>query len=225
MKILEREKLKHEESKENTLYVFTKSKSSWLGYFKEGSFFTAKSNKQEKHLKLNADQVNLLLETEFTSNQFEQAYEKYSKAWFGEFTDALVLKRVKYTGALLTEESHKLLCETMKHLVPENWKLVAHHMTLGLGELKLENVHLLGKKSTLKVVGYSLDLEKGVMAVKVESEFESKSVFKHVTFALAEGTKAVTSNELTDFVEFEMEELNVVVSYFLNNNEVVTSPL
>ena len=178
-----------------------------------------------RKVKVQPEQVSLLVETEFEIGEEEKAYEKYNKEWFTSFRENLIEERVKYSAAVLTEESHKLLVQELKNLIPENWKVVAHHMTLCLGELPEEERHLLGSEETLKVVSYSLDLEKEVMAVKVESSLNSKNELKHVTIALGEKGSAVMSNELTDFTTINVTELNSVVSYVLNNKTIITTSL
>lgn len=222
MKYLETETISQNEVKENVLYVFGGSKKAWLGYFEGGFFWTASPNKLKKKMKLKPETVFLLKETQFNTNQFENAYQKFDKEWFVALKESLIQKRTKYTGAILTEQSHDLLVRELVHLIPMGWNVVAHHMTLCLGDLSEELTHLIGTKHTLTVKSYSIDTEKGVMAVAVESELESHSAYKHITIALAEGARAVQSNELTEFTEVKASPVETVVCKVLNNQELVS---
>jgi len=78
---------------------------------------------------------------------------------------------------------------------PEGWKVIAHHMTINMGELKDKTD--LGKEVVLTVeeVGIS-DM---AMAVKV-SGYPSKNEIPHITIAInPDGGKPVMSNKITNW--------------------------
>lgn len=222
MKILERERLNKDEAKEGVLYAFYKCRNAWLGYFENGCFWACRHPYLGTKFKLKPEDIHLLFETAFKNEQIELAYIRHNNDWFKSFLKSLVDKRVKYTAVLINDESSLLQYNKFKHLVPDDWTFINHHMTLCLGE-KEKHKELLGSETKLKAVAYSIDTKKGVMAVKVESELESDSVYKHITLALSENAQAVMSNELTDFVEIEPYELTGHVSYVLNNKTESTS--
>ena len=222
MKYLEREVLSKKDLKENVLYLFGENKRAWLGYVSGEYLFSVQALNTNKTNKTKLTDVSLLLETEYNKDEFEEAYVKYSKDFFTDYKKSLLDKRVNYTSLLLDKDSHLKLVDKLKHVIPSKWNIVAHHMTLTLGELEkeLEN-DLLGKTFEVKVLSYSVDLDIGVMAVKVEAELETRSLYKHVTVALKEGSSAMLSNNLTDFNHVDTFTLTGVVSYSLNDQSIV----
>ncbi len=100
---------------------------------------------------------------------------------------------VLYSCVLLDNQSRTTLLDMIGDRIPEGWKVIAHHMTINLGELKDKTD--LGKQVTLTVeeVGIS-DM---AMAVKV-SGYPSKNEIPHITIAInPDGGKPVMSNQIT----------------------------
>ena len=100
---------------------------------------------------------------------------------------------VLYSCVLLDNQSRTTLLTMVGGSIPKDWKVIAHHMTITLGELKDKSD--LGKEVVLTVeeVGIS-DM---AMAVKV-SGYSSKNEIPHITIAInPDGGKPVMSNEIT----------------------------
>lgn len=108
-----------------------------------------------------------------------------------------------YTALVLTDESHAKLVAAYKKAVPDDWSIVAHHMTMNMGRIKPEHEHLLGSFADLVVKEFAMD--DLVAAVKVESDIPTVNAIPHVTFAVNRkaGGKPVMSNELTDWKSVE----------------------
>ena len=99
---------------------------------------------------------------------------------------------VLYSCVLLDNQSRATLL-SMVDEIPDGWKVIAHHMTINLGELKDKSD--LGNEVTLTVE--SVGLSDMAMAARV-SGFPSKNEIPHITVAInPDGGKPVMSNEIT----------------------------
>lgn len=111
-------------------------------------------------------------------------------------------KNVSYSAVVLDEESRKKLIKVFWYLIPSNYEVIAHHMTIKMGALEngsrekqdMEN----GIEITLNVVDYAMD--DLVMAVGVEG-YPTTNAKPHITIAVnrADGGKPFMSNKLTDW--------------------------
>ena len=102
------------------------------------------------------------------------------------------MPKVSYSAILLDDESSdKLKKKFQKHL-PENWKLICHHMTICLGELPPEYKHLLNSKA--EIFTSELGASNDAMAVKVTTNLITKNKFPHITIAIPNDGKPVNSN-------------------------------
>lgn len=219
MKFLEHETLNHEDAITNRIYVFGGNKKSHLGFFNEEGQFWAFDKK--RMLKLSSESVHLLELTPFSKEQYKHASTVFSKEVFEKMKEALMLKRAKYTAAILTKKSAKKLLSIVHEKIPEGWTINAHHMTINLGEAMSEVQHLMGKKVTLNVTGYGYSEEYQVIAMLVETEVFSQNEIKHITVALnkAEGAQAFHSNKIESFAHIEPFTLEAIVDVVLENGE------
>ena len=100
---------------------------------------------------------------------------------------------VLYSCVLLDNQSRTTLLDMIGDRIPEGWKVIAHHMTINLGELKDKTD--LGKQVTLTVE--EIGLSDMAMAVKV-SGYSSKNEIPHITVAInPDGGKPAMSNQIT----------------------------
>lgn len=112
----------------------------------------------------------------------------------GGLNEELLTENRKYCAVLLNESSQNKLKKTFGALIPENWTIKCHHMTIdpfntcseGIGEsvnLMLTHFGRNDKACAVKVVGY-----KG----------KTNNAFPHVTIAVNEsaGGKAKDSNQI-----------------------------
>lgn len=111
-------------------------------------------------------------------------------------------KNVSYSAVVLDEESRKKLIKVFWYLIPSNYEVIAHHMTIKMGALDTNSKekHDMedGIEVTLKVIDYAIDDK--VMAVGV-SGYPTLNPKPHITIAVnrAEGGKPFMSNKLTDW--------------------------
>ncbi len=108
------------------------------------------------------------------------------------------MSNVSYSAVVLDDRSRQRLIERFRSLIPEDYEIVAHHMTIKLGELESEQTKYIGMPVRLSVNDIGMDDK--VVAVGVTG-FESSNVKPHITLAVNRkaGGKPVMSNYLTDW--------------------------
>lgn len=108
-----------------------------------------------------------------------------------------------YTALVLNQASHERLITQFKDLIPANWSVIAHHMTVNMGDFNngpLKNSEFkLNDVEALSVCAYSYDDK--VMAVKVITSVPSVNATKHITVAVNKqgGGIPFMSNKLTEW--------------------------
>lgn len=106
---------------------------------------------------------------------------------------------VLYSAVVLDNGSRGSLLSMVENEIPDGWNIIAHHMTITMGELKDKTD--LGKDVTLKVI--EMGLSDMSMAVKVDG-YESKNKIPHITIAVnPNGGKPVMSNDITKWVKIK----------------------
>ncbi len=146
---------------------------------------------------------------EFLQNNYEDesADEKLNKELYWALTDRDLLgeeevKKVSYSGVVLDDKSRTKLIKIFQPMIPKDWEIIAHHMTIKLGALEdgsQEKQDMEDKKEIhLNVIDYAMDDK--VMAVGVKG-YPSTNTKPHITIAVnrAEGGKPFMSNKLTDW--------------------------
>lgn len=115
---------------------------------------------------------------------------------------------VLYSCVLLDNASKNKLLDRFALVIPTDWNIFAHHMTITLGEMKDKSD--LGKEVTLKVT--KVGLSNMAMAVQVEG-YPSKKETPHVTLAVnPDGGKPVMSNEITKWQDIKPFNIMGVVT-------------
>ena len=107
---------------------------------------------------------------------------------------------MSYTALVLDKDSRDKLISRFKDDIPEGWKVIAHHMTINMGDAEdgpAEN--MVGDEAPLTVKTFAKD--DLVIAAGVVSPVPSKNGVKHVTLAVneKEGGKPFFSNKLKDW--------------------------
>jgi hypothetical protein len=130
---------------------------------------------------------------------------------FGNGHNFYKMGRITYSAVVLDKKSRSRLLEYMSHYIPNHFEVIAHHMTINMGELKPEMKDRIGEQVTLKVV--SVGISDMALAVGVEG-FPSKNAIPHVTVAInrKEGAKPFMSNKITNWqpVQFALDLTGVV---------------
>lgn len=115
---------------------------------------------------------------------------------------------VLYSAVVLDKASRTFLLDFVDDYIPEGWKVIAHHMTINLGELKDKSD--IGQEVTLTVT--EVGLSDMAMAVKVNG-YPSKNEMPHITIAVnPDGGKPAMSNQITKWRPVKTFMLNGVVT-------------
>ena len=112
--------------------------------------------------------------------------------------------KVLYSAIVLDQKSKSKLLEKVGLLIPKNWTIYSHHMTIKLGELRPEQKNLVGLKVRLTVDEFGKG-EK-VIAVKAHADgIKSDNATPHITVAVdtANGGKPVMSNQITKWYRID----------------------
>jgi hypothetical protein len=105
------------------------------------------------------------------------------------------MSKIAYSGIVLDERSRERLLKHFKDLIPEDWEIIAHHMTINMGEINPKYERYLGIPLPLKVESFGINDK--VAAVEV-SGFPSEKEIPHVTLAVnrKEGGKPAMSDNI-----------------------------
>lgn len=110
-----------------------------------------------------------------------------------------------YTALVLNQASATKLQNQFKDMIPTNWQIYCHHMTINIGGISSGPIETsgynAGETEQLTVVAWAKDDK--VMAVKVTSGVPSTNTTKHITVAVnvENGGKPFLSNKLTNWIE------------------------
>lgn len=118
---------------------------------------------------------------------------------------------ISYSAVVLDDKSRTTLIQHLQSNIPEGWEIVAHHMTINMGELHKEHERYLGMKVDLRVK--TIGISDMAIAVGVEG-FPSVMKIPHITVAInrKEGAKPYSSNKITNWqpVQFAIDLTGVV---------------
>ena len=108
---------------------------------------------------------------------------------------------ISYSAVVLNLASQKRILSLLKDMIPSDWKIICHHMTICMGELPVDLKPFLGHSVELTVTG--IGMSDKALAVRVEG-FDSNKSVPHVTVAINEknGGKPKDSNDIKSWGEF-----------------------
>jgi predicted kinase len=118
---------------------------------------------------------------------------------------------VLYSAIVLDEKSHNELINMFSDIIPEDWKLYAHHMTIQFGK-GVENEKDLDKEVILQ--GNKLGISDKAIAIEV-SGYESKKNIPHITIAISPDGSPKMSNDISDWKKIKPITLTGVVKNIL----------
>lgn len=108
------------------------------------------------------------------------------------------MKKISYSAIVLDEKSHNLLVSTFKNVIPEGWKVFAHHVTIKMGELPADKKSEIGRQYNLTVT--ELGKSNKALAVKISGGWTTNKI-PHITIAVntKEGGKPFDSASIVDW--------------------------
>jgi tRNA nucleotidyltransferase/poly(A) polymerase/2'-5' RNA ligase len=125
-------------------------------------------------------------------------FAEQNKSRSGEVFDGIAV----YSGVILDEESRQKLIKVFSRMIPKDWEIITHHMTIKTGRLDpdsnekkdIEN----NKTVELSVLDYAMDDK--VMAVGVKG-YPSQNTKPHITLGVNRNDdgKPAMSNNLTNW--------------------------
>jgi hypothetical protein len=127
-------------------------------------------------------------------------------------------KKILYSAVVLDDKSHGELLSLFSNIIPNDWKLFAHHLTIvfGLG-LPQDLERYLGM--TVPLTATKVGISDMAIAVKVDG-FQSMNKIPHITLAVNvnQGGKPMMSNNIVDWKNLS----EVIGKSTINLNGVVT---
>jgi hypothetical protein len=116
---------------------------------------------------------------------------------------------VLYSAVVLDNGSKSALLSRLEDMIPDGWKVFAHHMTIVFGK-GVPNKEDLGKEVTLYVE--AIGLSDMAMAVRVEG-YPSTNAIPHITIAInPDGGKPVMSNNITKWQKIKNFAIKGIVT-------------
>lgn len=113
-------------------------------------------------------------------------------------TGEYIMKDISYTAVVLNDRSRNKLIETFKNKIPDGYRIIAHHMTICMGQLPESQRSDVGLTVQLTVESFAIDDK--VIAVGVTG-YPSNNKHPHITLAVndSNGGKPMMSNYLTNW--------------------------
>jgi hypothetical protein len=105
-----------------------------------------------------------------------------------------------YAAVILDDASHKKLAYGLESQIPDDWKVIAHHMTIQYPGVPDDVKKDIGKTVTLTAT----EIGKSNLAIAVRvTGYESKNKIPHVTIAINEddGGQAKNSNDIKNWTK------------------------
>ena len=113
------------------------------------------------------------------------------------------MNNISYSAVVLDNRSKQRLIEKFKSIIPEDFEILADHMTINMGELDPKYEKFLGLPVHLSINDFAIN--DMVIAVGV-SGFESHNAKSHITLAVnrKNGGKPMMSNTLINWTKLKI---------------------
>ena len=79
------------------------------------------------------------------------------------------MNKIRYSAVVLDEKSHNEIVNRFKTIIPTGWEIIAHHMTINLGELDEKYKKYLNK--SVKLIAHDIGIDDMAVAVGVSCLF------------------------------------------------------
>lgn len=114
-----------------------------------------------------------------------------------------------YTAIVIDENSKAKILSSLKDVIPNNWKVICHHMTIDLKphneSILSDTKYKLNQMATMTAI--ELGIDDKAIALKVVSDVPSINKIKHITVAINVNAKPVDSNYIKNWREISPIEI------------------
>lgn len=127
-----------------------------------------------------------------------------------KFEHFVGMRNIAYAGIMLNKEYRNKLISEFKDIIPTDWKIFAHHMTICIGELPTIYRDYRGEEIELEVTHYGMN--ENVLAVKVSGFFTinrkiareiTDERHQHITIAVRPPNSPKIANEINDWIKIK----------------------
>lgn len=105
------------------------------------------------------------------------------------------IRNISYTAIVLYKDSHLKLISSLEDLIPKDWKIVAHHVTINMKSFA-GDIKLLNSNHLVEVNSFVINDKVCACGVKIITGIISENDNPHITLAInkAADAKAKDSN-------------------------------
>jgi hypothetical protein len=124
------------------------------------------------------------------------------------------MSNILYTAVVLDETSKSKLLTALKHKIPKDWDIIAHHMTITFGKGLPKEIKE-DKGKVVHLTATDIGISDMAVAVKV-SGYQSKNEIPHITLGVnPDGGKPVMSNDIDKWEKLDSHiNLSGIVTEF-----------
>jgi len=119
-------------------------------------------------------------------------------------------KKISYSCILLDDQSKSEILKKFSDIIPNEWKVIAHHMTINLGNLRDEFGYEIGEEVIL--TAYSLGISEKAIAIGVDGRSVNKQSHVTVVVNVNCGGKPVDSNYIENWDPIDVFKIRGIVS-------------
>lgn len=134
--------------------------------------------------------------------------------------------KISYSAVVLDENSRNILLSFTKSLIPGDFEIIAHHMTICMGELPNDLKNKINEKVELQA--YEIGFSEKAIAVKV-SGFYSKNEIPHITLAVNRniGGKPFDSSKIKNWIPLDktIDLIGFVQEIPFENKKIISENL
>jgi len=125
-------------------------------------------------------------------------------------------RNIAYSGIILDKESRYELLNKFSDIIPDDWEIHAHHMTICMGELP--TIYRDYREEEIELTVTHLGISDDAIAVKVKGFFalsrgknEVDERVQHITIATNPPNSPKISNDITDWEEIKPFKISGIV--------------
>jgi len=221
MKVSEKEIIPESQLKDNNIYCISFGNVK-LALYKDNHFFALRKNKK---IQISYIDSRVFAFCAKASENFNEINSEENLAIYNLEKENFINKKTAYTAAILNQHTTNELIYQFKDKVPNEWKIICHHMTINIGDLLNEFSNFTQSSGNLTCVAFGIEHDLQVAAILVETDIPSTNTNKHITFAIGDQGKASFSNKIEKWELLDTPfQITADIGRVLQDNTVVLSP-